>query len=282
MQKCLVISIIGNTNTGKSTLFNQLIKKKISITSNKKHTTIKSIIGVNTKKNKQYIYIDNPGLDNINPIIYLKKINIFITKNIYINHYPDLYILTLYKKTNFIIQKIINIILYQHIPLILILTKIDKYSKSLLLTYIKQLQIYKIPIIPISTHKKKHIIYVKNILKKYLIYKKHFFHKQYITNLNNKQYIIELLREKIIRLTGEEIPYSIHYKLINFIKTNKIFIHINILIKKLQHKKILIGTQGKKIKKIIALYTHDICNYYHIWNKKLIKIILIIKLLKKK
>ncbi len=281
MQKCLVISIIGNTNTGKSTLFNQLIQKKISITSNKKHTTIKQIIGVHTKKNKQYIYIDNPGIDNINPEVYLKKMNSFIKKNISINNYPDIYILTLYKKTNFTIQKIIKIILHKDIPLIIILTKIDKFSKCMLLTYIKQLQKYQIPILPISTKKKKHILYIKNILKKYLIHKKHFFHKQYLTNLNNKQYLLELLREKVMRLTGEEIPYSIYYKLINFVKNSKIFIHINIFIKKLQHKKILIGTKGKKIKKIIALYKHDICNYYHIWNKKLVKIIIVIKHIQK-
>ncbi len=272
-KKCAYIPIIGKTNVGKSTIFNELIKKKISITSNKKNTTQKNIIGIYTKKNKQYIYIDTPGLKNKeNTNLYIKKI-INYTKKYFNIKIINLIILVIEKKINLNEIKLMNNLKNIKTPILLLINKIDKIKNKLLLlpyiNYLKKKTKY-ISIIPISAFKKKYLKLIKNnFIKKYLTKQKHYFKLNKKTNCENKFIISEIIREKIVRLTGDEIPYSINVKIekYNIKKINK-YIFILILIKKKQHMKIIIGKNGKKIKKIIYLSKIDILKYFKI-NKKI-------------
>ncbi len=263
LKKNICISIIGKPNVGKSTLFNKLIEKKISITSKKKNTTQNIIPGLNNKKEKQYLYLDTPGFINYNSFKKIfNKLNNFIKKKLLINRKINLFILIIEKKINFYEKKIIKKINLNKIPLIIIINKIDKIkNKTIIIKIIKNIT-YNIKyksIIPITTKKNKYIkIIIKEINKLIKLNKKFNFKKN--SEIHNKNFIIsEIIREKIFRFTGDEIPYLIKVNLKKIIyKKKKIIIISNINTKKKQHIKILIGKKGNKIKKIKYLSKKDI------------------------
>ncbi len=278
-KKCINVLIIGRNNVGKSTLFNKLIEKKISITSKKKNTTNKNIIGINTNKKNQYIYIDTPGFnkfEEFNKTFYNIK-NIILKKNYIFN--INLIILIIEKKNFFYEKLIIKKINKKNIPLLILINKIDKIKKKeLILPFIKKisLNIKYIYIIPTSIRKKKYIKKIQKIIDKYLIKSNHYFNKKKKTIYDNKFIFSEIIREKIFRLIGDEIPYNIYvkiYKIINLKK--KISIYSFLYINKKQYFPILIGKLGNKIKNIINLSKKDIKKY--IKYKKKIQLFIKIK-----
>ncbi len=278
-KKCIYISIIGRTNVGKSTLFNKLINKKISIISKRKNTTKKYILGINTIKNNQYIYIDTPGFNNYTNFkkIFYKTYN-FLNKN-NLKNKINLIIIIIENKNFFYEKKIIKKINFKKIPILILINKIDKIkNKKLILPFIKKFKnniIYK-NIIPITTKKKKHIKYLQNIINNFLIKSKHYFNKKIKTIHNIKFIIKEIIKEKILKFIREEIPYliSIKIKKIINLKKKKI-IFCNIYTKKKNHKNIIIGKLGKNIKYINNLSKIDIIKYYNY--KKKIKLFIHVK-----
>ncbi len=265
--KCVYIPIIGKTNTGKSTLFNKLIKKKISITSKKKNTTQKRIIGINTNKNNQYIYIDNPGFFPYqSPNKYIQNI-IYFLKNFFLIKKINLFIFIIGLSINLYEIELIKIFKKKKINILLLINKIDKLkNKLILLPYIKKINNINnkyISIIPICIKKKKHIKNLINkFIKNFMIISKHFYKKNIITNCNNEFIISEIIREKTIRLLGDEIPYFLNFKTKKIIHINNIYkIECIIFFKKKQYNKIIIGFNGNKIKKIIKLSIRSIKKY---------------------
>ncbi len=279
-KKFIYVSIIGRTNVGKSTLFNQLINKKISITSKKKHTTNKYILGFYTKKKKQYVYIDSPGYKNYNNFKKnFHNINYFLKNNFKINRKINLIILILEKNFLFFEKKIIKKINIQNIPIIILINKIDKIkNKNIILPIIKNIINKKTynHIIPISIKKHSSIKKIKKIINTFLINSKHYFDKNNKILYNEEFIISEIIREKILRLTGDEVPYNIYIKYIkiNNLK-NKKLIYCLIKTKKKKYIPILIGKKGKKIKNIIYLSIKNIKKFYYY--KKKIKLFLKIK-----
>ncbi len=265
-KKICITILVGKPNVGKSTLFNKLVNKKISITSKKKFTTQKNIFGINSKKKKkQYIYIDTPGFNsiqefnkNINKSIsVLKKFNILLNINL---------ILLIIKKEKYNEELIIiNKLNLSKIPYIILINKVDKIKNKLsLLPYIKKIQYFskKNIILPICSKKKKDIKILKKIIKKYLIKSNFSFNKKIKTIHSYKFIFKEIIREKTLRLIGDEIPYFIKFKIKNILKQKKnINIQIIIFVKKKQYINILIGKSGKKIKKIIFLSQKSIRKY---------------------
>ncbi len=288
LKKKICISIlVGKPNVGKSTLFNKLINKKISITSKKKYTTQKNILGIYNKKNKyQYIYIDTPGIKYIKDINKNINYTISILKNYNIKPKINLIILIIKKENNFEELWIINKLNLYKIPYIIIINKIDKLkNKLLLLPYIKKIKYYssKNTILPICAKKKKDINILKSIIDKYLIKSKLFFKTNIKTIHNNKFIFKEIIREKIFRLTGDEIPYFIKFKINNILKKKrKLNIITTIYVKKKQYINILIGKSGNKIKQIINLAQKSIKKYLNFKFKIYIRINIKINKNKKK
>ncbi len=279
-KKCIYISIIGRSNVGKSTLFNLLINKKISITSKRKNTTKKYILGINTINNNQYIYIDTPGFNNYKNFKKIfNKINYFLNKNIYLNIKINLIIIIIENKYFFYEKKIIKKINIKKIPILILINKIDKIkNKNIILNFIKKLKnnINNENIIPICIKKKKHIKYLQNIINKYLIKSKHYFKKNIKTIHNIKFIIKEIIKEKILKFIREEIPYNILIKIKKIINLNKKkIIFCNIYTKNKRHINIIVGKNGKNIKNINNLSKKDIEKYYN--NKKKIELFIHIK-----
>ncbi len=273
VKKICVTLIVGKPNVGKSTLFNKLINKKISITSKKKYTTQKNILGINHENKNQYIYIDTPGFKFIKDI--KKHINntLNILKENKINKKINLILLIIKIEKFFEELRIINIINLYKIPYIIIINKIDKLkNKNILLPYINKIKSYIKTniIIPISAKKKKNILLIKKVINKYLI-KSNLYLNKNIQNIYKKKDIFkEIIREKIFRLTGDEIPYLIKFKIKNMLEKKKYFyIESIIYVNKKQHIPILIGKFGKKIKKIIYLSKNSIEKYLN-FKKKII------------
>ncbi|WDI78417.1 GTPase Era [Candidatus Purcelliella pentastirinorum] len=276
---CGYFTIIGKTNTGKSTLLNKLVKKNISIVSNKKHTTRNTMIGVKTKKNKQKIFIDTPGINSKKKKIIDKIMNknsIKAIKN------TDI-IIFLLNKTQldkndfFIINKIKKI----KKPIIIIINKIDEIkNKRKLLPYIKKINQYINfqDIIPISAKTGENINRLKKIISNNLPEKKHFFPYKYITNQSKTFLISEIIRKNIIFNVYKELPHSINVELKHIIQKNNIcYIECSIWVEKKSQKKIIIGKNGNLIKKIKTKAKKQISIFL---NKKII-INLIINVKKK-
>ncbi len=269
--QCTIIPIIGRYNVGKSTLFNKLINKKLSITSKKKNTTLHNIIGVKYKNNKQFIYIDTSGLkDSDNNFIYIKNIINYIKKKFNINK-NNLFILITENKINIKEINLIKTINKFKIPILLLINKIDKLiNKSLILKTIQNIKhLNFVKIIPTNLKQKKYINLINKIIKKFLFNSNHFNFINKITNKKNKYIVSEIIREKTIRLTGDEIPYNLQFKIEKIInEKNILYIWSIIFTNKKRYIKMLIGKNGKKIKKIIYLSIKSIKKYLNI-NKKI-------------
>lgn len=249
---CGFITIIGRTNVGKSTLINNLIGKKISITSKKPKTTISPIIGINTKNKYQSIYIDTPG-------IYKKKgtiinlINCSLIKSIK-NIFLLIFVVEInkWKLDDYLINKKIKNFKY---PIIVVINKIDTISKyNILLPYIKfiskKINFYKI--IPISAKNGTNLNILSNIINKLLPKKNHIYPSNYITDQSTNFIISEIIREKLIRFLGDELPYNVMVKVENLVIDNSgnYNIYAFIFTKRKNQKKIIIGYKGNKIKNI--------------------------------
>jgi len=265
---CGHITIIGKVNVGKSTLINQIIGKKISIVSRKKNTTQKNIIGVKTQEHYQAIYTDTPGVlfEKKNDQINYKKNNCYkITNNtILIIFMIDRIFWTEHD------QKIFNIIKKNNVPIVILINKIDKISnKVILLPFIDFLKKKVNPkeVIPISAKKTKNIILLNKIIKSYLPEKSHIYPKNYITT--NSQFFTasEIVREQLISLLGDELPSIVKVEIVSFQKTEKkevYCIRAIIWVENVRQKRIVIGRNGEKIKKISMISRKNIEKEFHI------------------
>lgn len=257
---CGYITIIGKANVGKSTLINKIIGKKISIVSRKKNTTQNNIIGVKTQTSYQGIYIDTPG------IIFDKK-----GKEI---TYKENYFYKIIKSSALIILVIDRLfwtendehILYKikkiQIPIIIIINKIDKIqNKNILLPFIDFLKTKNITteIVPISAKKTKNIVLLNKIIQSYLPKNTHIYPKDYITENSHFFTTSEIIREKLISFLADELPSIVKVKIEYFQRKNKeLYIRAIILVQNTRQKKIVIGNNAEKIKKISIISRYNI------------------------
>lgn len=243
------IKIIGKSNVGKSTLMNKLLEKKISITSKKKNTTKCEIIGIKTNETYQLIYIDTPGIERKTKNYYNNK-----QKNT-VEEKKIIILVVDKKKWNIKYDFILKQNKKKKNKILLIINKIDTIkNKKKLLEYIEffRKKFNFNHIIPTSAKKKININLIRKIIYKYIPKQKHKFQNKYKTMHSNKFIVSEIIREKLMRFLGDELPYILKTK-IEKLEINKIGnynIKAIILTKKISQKKIIIGKNGEKIKKI--------------------------------
>lgn len=244
------IIIIGSTNVGKSTLINQIIGKKISITSHKINTTQKNIVGIYTNKNIQYEIIDSPGFLNI-----CKKTIKKIANNIY--RLIDSINLIIFLVSNFKWSeseaKVLKFLQKNNYEYVFAINKIDLIKKkSLLLPYINNLKknSNNKNIFLISAKKGIYIENLLNFIKKKIPVENHRYKNKEISKNNKKFFISEIIRGELINILNKEIPYNISVNIYKILTVNKYedTIYGFIIITKKKYKKIIIGCQGQKIK----------------------------------
>ncbi|WP_367670614.1 GTPase Era [Sodalis-like secondary symbiont of Drepanosiphum platanoidis] len=256
MNYCGNILIIGRSNVGKSTLINKIVGSKISITSKKPQTTYLNITGINTENKYQAIYTDTPGV-----YFYKNKIINFFNKDFYKNlllSSKEEYVLViLVVEVNIwtnIEEKMFNSLKEINIKILIVINKIDiLYKKNELLPYIKKISNKKnfISILPISAKNNINIDKLKSIVFNILPKKKHIFlKKNFIGNFTNKFFISEIIRENLINSLYKELPYNFYIEIEKLYEKNFIYVYANIIVNKINYKKIIIGKNGNKIKTI--------------------------------
>ena len=263
-QYCGYISIIGKPNVGKSTIINSILKKKISITSRKSQTTRNNILGIKTIGNKQMIFIDTPGMH----IKSKKTMNKILNKSAQSTiEDSDLILfviqrLSLDKEDKFIIEKLNEI----NRRTICVINKIDQIDhKDKLLPLIEELSLqYPFEeILLVSAKTKDGMSDLIETIQKYLPENNHIYDKNFqIENSEDKFMISELIREKIIRRLGDELPHDIFVKIdeINN-KTNIVEVYATIYVNRQSQKQIVIGSGGKILKNIGEQSRIDIEDY---------------------
>lgn len=246
------VSIIGRPNVGKSTLLNALIDDKVAIMSDKPQTTRNLIKGIYNDEDSQIVFSDTPGIQSPR-----NKLGKYMEKTSERSMADTDVILFVVDDSNFIGRKdkdIIERLKKRNEPVILIINKVDLLTHEELIQRIvmyDELQIFK-EIIPVSALKGKNKERIIQVLKSYLPQGPKFFSDEITTDQPTKVLISEIIREKILHYTEEEIPHGVMVEIerLQEKKNNLIDIGAVIYVERENHKKIIIGKGGRKIKGI--------------------------------
>ncbi|MGA0047324.1 MAG: GTPase Era [Methylophilaceae bacterium] len=250
-QRCGKVAIIGQPNVGKSTLLNFILGQKLSITSRKAQTTRNQILGIHTIENTQYIFVDTPGYQQK----FLNEMNKRMNKSVTsVMHDVDLVIfMSEPNELNEVEKKLLDQI-PKSVPIINLINKIDKIkNKNQILELIKlntELDFFK-KIIPASIKLKDNQRVILDEIREFLPQQPFIFDADEITDKNERFLAAEIIREKIFRLTGDELPYVIAVEIDDFQTTGNLRrVFASILVDKDSQKPLLIGKNGEKLKKI--------------------------------
>lgn len=254
------VSIIGRPNVGKSTFVNRVIGHKIAIISDKAQTTRNKIQGVMTRDDAQIIFIDTPGihkpkhklgdymmrvakntLSEIDAIMFMVNVNEDIGRG-------DEYIMEMLKNVK--------------TPIFLVLNKIDLVHPDTLMPKIEQYQSYMdfTDIIPISALEGLNVDHFIDVLKSFLPEGPKYYPDNQISDHPEQFVVSEIIREKILHLTSEEIPHAIGVNVDRMIKEDedKVRIEATIYVERDSQKGIVIGKGGKKLKEVGKRARRDI------------------------
>jgi len=268
------VSIVGKPNVGKSTLLNKLVQQKISITSKKAQTTRYRIQGILTENNTQFIFVDTPGFQKQ----FVSRLNTVMNRVVTQSMLDVDVVLFVIETTRFDDRdKLVVKLLPKNIPVILIINKIDNLSnKNVLLPFLHEIEnIFDFSaIVPISAIDGTQIPELLNTIRKYLPEAQPLFAKDQITDRSERFLAAEILREKLFRLVGEEIPYSTSVVIEQFLlEENLRKIYASILVDRSNQKAIVIGKNGDKLKLIASQARKDMEKlfgnkvYLEIWVK---------------
>ena len=248
---CGLIAIVGRPNVGKSTLLNQLLGQKVSITSKKPQTTRHRILGIDTEGGYQTIYVDTPGLHQEEKRAINRLMNRAATSSL-----GDVEMVIFVvdgtrwtSDDDHVLSKLKD----QKYPVVLAINKIDLISdKEILLPHIQTLaqKMDFAAVLPISAEKGTNVEKIREMARAVLPEGEHYFPEDYITDRSSRFMASEIIREKLMRFTGEELPYSVTVEIERFKVEDDGLFHINalILVERDGQKKMVIGNKGEKIK----------------------------------
>ena len=234
------VSIVGRPNVGKSTLLNAILERHIAITSDKSGTTRNIIEGVYNDEDSQIVFVDTPGI-----------------------HKPKHKLGTVLNKKAYSMTTNVDLVLF------LVDIKEDKLKdKEILLKEIDKLkELYDfLEIIPISSLRNTNIDALIKTIKKYLPNDQKYYDDTYLTNQPTSMMITELVREKVLRETNDEVPHSVTCYLEEYENTKDLVsLGVLIIVDRDNLKKIIIGKNGSMLKKIGTAARIDLEEYF---NKK--------------
>lgn len=250
---CGFIAIVGRPNVGKSTLLNKILGQKISITSRKAQTTRHRILGIKTEGAYQEIYVDTPGLH----IEEKRAINRLMNRAAAsaIGDVDMVIFVVEGTKWTDDDEMVLNKLRSTKAPVILVINKVDNIKeKEELLPHLTALS-QKFPfkeIIPISAQRGKNVYILEKFVRESLKEGIHHYPEDYVTDRSQRFMASEIIREKLMRFMGEELPYSVTVEIEQFKTNERGTYEINglILVEREGQKKMVIGNQGQKIKVI--------------------------------
>ena len=244
------VSIVGIPNVGKSTLLNRILNVKLAITSNRAGTTRNLINGIYNDKDSQIIFVDTPGINKP-----LNKLENLMNKKSYSSINDVDVVLFIDAKTG-IGKKdvaVLNKLKELDVPVFLVLNKIDNMSNEdifkVIVKYKDEFEFKEI--IPISAKNNKNIDELLTTIKKYLPEQDRIYSEDELTNVSLKFIMAEFVREKVLQLTRDEIPYTVTCYTENYEEEDDIVnISVVIIIERENIKKIIIGKKGAMLKEI--------------------------------
>ncbi len=245
------VAIAGAPNAGKSTLLNRLLGEKLSITSKKPQTTRNRILGVVNKPSSQIIFLDTPGVHETTATLNAKLVETALSAIGDVDvillmidvSSPDI------SSEKFLIEKLKK----QKKPVVLALNKIDKVKKPVLLNYIENWSKafdFK-SIIPVSAKHGDQVDELVKMLEGLLPLGPALFPDDVVTDLPERFFVAEMVREKVFRLTGQEIPYAVAVTVEQFtVKKGLAKIYATIHVERDSQKGIIIGKKGSKLRQV--------------------------------
>ena len=257
--KCGFVSLVGRPNVGKSSLLNSILGMKLAITSNVSGTTRNVIQGIYNDDDSQIVFIDTPGIHK--PV---NKLGAVMNNQAY--HMIDEVDIVLFlidvtkpygKGDEFVLNKVKDL----NKPVFLVLNKVDLIEKPKLFELIsKYNSLYDFKeIIPISSLKNDNIDDLIKTIKKYLPREGELYDPEMVTNISRDFYIAEVVREKLLRLTKDEVPHTVTCLVESFEENEKyIDIGVLIIVDRENLKKIIIGKNGQMLKNVGIYARSDI------------------------
>jgi len=252
-KRCGLIAIVGRPNVGKSTLLNSLLGQKVSITSRKPQTTRHRILGILTEENNQAVLVDTPGLHSEEK----RAINRLMNRAASSSIAEVELIVFLVEGTRWTAddELVLTKIKRSDARCILVVNKIDNIQdKDELLPHLQVLgeKHNFSDIVPISAVKGHNVDTIRKLCIDSLPEGDFWFPEDYVTDRSGRFMASEIVREKLIRFTGDELPYSTTVEIEQFKVDDKGIIHINalILVERSSQKRMVIGNKGERLKTI--------------------------------
>ncbi|MDP1976931.1 GTPase Era [Undibacterium sp.] len=272
--RCGYIAIVGRPNVGKSTLMNALIGAKVSITSRKAQTTRHRITGIQTKDNTQFVYIDTPGFQTRHSNALNRTLNRTVTTTLTA---ADV-ILYIIEAGTFgpADQQVINL-LPKDVPCILVINKSDRVKdKAVMMPFAQKVAVLHpfAAIVPVSATLRFQLENLEGEIRKYLPLNPPMFGEDDITDRSEKFLAAEIVREKLFRFVGDELPYTSTVLIEKFEQEGNLRrVFVAILVDRDGHKSMVIGNKGARLKDISTQSRQDMEKlfggpvYLEIWIK---------------
>jgi GTP-binding protein Era len=250
------VAILGLPNSGKSTLINALLGQKLNIISNKPQTTRRRILGILTEQHYQIIFVDTPGILKPNYLLQERMMDAveLSAKD------ADVILLLLDIEEDFYGEKLLHqefvneVLLKLKAPKILLLNKVDLSSQEAVIPLIEKQQNINLfaKVIPISAKYNFNLTEVINSVVEYLPENPKYYPGDELTDESERFFVAEIIREKILEQYSEEVPYSCEVLIADFEEREKGkgYIQAYVVVEKDSQKAIIIGKEGKTIKKL--------------------------------
>ncbi|HUH37408.1 MAG TPA: GTPase Era [Spongiibacteraceae bacterium] len=250
--RCGYVAIVGRPNVGKSTLLNHILGQKLSITSRKPQTTRHQLLGIKTEGEVQAIYVDTPGLHRDQKRAINRYMNRAATTAL---RDVDVVVLVVERlKWTEDDQWVLDMLANVKAPVILAINKVDQIEdKAALLPYLQSLsqRFDFADIVPVSALRGHNREQLEACIYRLLPESPHFFPADQITDRSERFLASELVREKIMRQLGDEVPYSLAVAIESFKDSGRsLHIDATILVEREGQKKIVIGTGGERLRSI--------------------------------
>ena len=274
-KRCGTIAIVGQPNVGKSTLLNYFLGTKLSITSRKAQTTRYQLLGIHTTPDTQYIFVDTPGYQLKHLNVLNKNLNKTVKQAL--QEVDVILFLIEPRQMTQVDEKILQMI-PKETPIILVINKVDclkdKTKLLGLIQVFKENERYK-EIIPTSVKKKNNLKELLDNAREFLPEQEFIYEEDQITDKNERFLAAEIIREKIFRLTGQELPYSVAVEIEKFEHEGNVRrIFAAIIVERDSHKPMIIGNKGIRLKEISTKARVDMEKFFggKVWLETWVKV----------
>ena len=257
MKRTVFISIVGRPNVGKSTIMNRILGEKVAIVSNKPQTTRNCIRGILTEGEDQFVFFDTPGIHR--PQNRLGDYMVTAAKSGMQQGDVVMLVVDVNKPVSKTELEIIEYLKRDGVPSVLVLNKIDTVRREQIA---EKIAAYASKhefdaVIPVSAKSGKHVDEVMEELSKFLRESEWFFPEDVATDQPMRQYVSEIIREKLLRALDREVPHGIAVVIEEYRDTGSLIkIRAEIICEKQSHKQIIIGKGGEVLKKV-GMYSRE-------------------------